>query len=65
MVGHVAPMGEMRNAYKILVKKPGVKRPRVRPRQRWVNAELIVRKSGVKLWAVFMWLRIGTANRPL
>jgi hypothetical protein len=25
--GHVARMGEMRNAYRILVKKPGEKRP--------------------------------------
>jgi hypothetical protein len=34
-VGHVTHMGEMRNAYKILVGKPEGKRPLRRLRQRW------------------------------
>jgi hypothetical protein len=34
-VGHVARMGEKRNAYGILVGKPEGKRPR--PRRRWMN----------------------------
>jgi len=34
-VGHVAQMGQMRNAYKILVGNPEGKRPLVRPRCRW------------------------------
>jgi hypothetical protein len=34
-VGHVACMGEMRNACKILVIKPEGKRSRRRPRHRW------------------------------
>jgi hypothetical protein len=33
--GHAARMGEMRNAYNILVKKSEGKRPFVRPRCRW------------------------------
>jgi hypothetical protein len=33
--GHVAQMGEMRNAYRILVAKPEGKRPLGRPRHRW------------------------------
>jgi hypothetical protein len=33
-VGHEACMGEMRNVYRILVKKPGDKRPLERPRHR-------------------------------
>jgi hypothetical protein len=33
--GHVAPMGEKRNAYRILVGKPEGKRPLGRPRRRW------------------------------
>jgi hypothetical protein len=34
-VRNVDRMGEMRNAYKILVRKPGGKRPLRRPRCRW------------------------------
>jgi hypothetical protein len=33
--GHVAPMGEMRNAYISLVRKPEGQRPLGRPRHRW------------------------------
>jgi hypothetical protein len=35
--GHVAQMGETRNAYKILVGKPEGKRSLGRPRRRWVD----------------------------
>jgi hypothetical protein len=35
--GHVAQMGEKRNAYRILVGKPEGKRPLGRPRRRWVD----------------------------
>jgi len=34
-VGHVARMGEIRNAYKILVRKSEGKGPLGRPRRRW------------------------------
>jgi S-ribosylhomocysteine lyase LuxS involved in autoinducer biosynthesis len=34
---HVAPMGEKRNAYMILVGKPERKRLLRRPRRRWVD----------------------------
>jgi hypothetical protein len=33
--GHVARMGEKRNAYRLLVGKPEGKRPLGRPRRRW------------------------------
>jgi hypothetical protein len=36
-VGHVARMGEKRNAYGLLVGKPEGKRPLGRPRRRWVD----------------------------
>jgi hypothetical protein len=36
-LGHVAHMREMRYTYKILVRKPGGKRPLGRPRCRWDN----------------------------
>jgi hypothetical protein len=35
--GHVAGMGEKRNAYRILVGKLEGKRPLGRPRRRWVD----------------------------
>jgi hypothetical protein len=35
--GHVVRMGEKRNAYRLLVGKPGGKRPLGRPRRRWVD----------------------------
>jgi hypothetical protein len=35
--GHVARMGEKRNAYRILVAKLEAKRPLARPRRRWVD----------------------------
>jgi hypothetical protein len=35
--GHVARMGEMRNACRLLVGKPEGKRPLGRPRRRWVD----------------------------
>jgi hypothetical protein len=35
--GHVARMREKRNAYRLLVRKPEVKRPLERPRRRWVD----------------------------
>jgi hypothetical protein len=35
--GHVARMGEKRNAYRLLVGKPEGRRPIGRPRRRWVD----------------------------
>jgi hypothetical protein len=35
--GHVARMGERRNAYRLLVGKPEGKRPLGRPRRRWLD----------------------------
>jgi hypothetical protein len=35
--GHVARMGEKRNACRLLVGKPEGKRPLERPRRRWVD----------------------------
>jgi hypothetical protein len=35
--GRVAPMGEKRNAYRLLVRKPGGRRPLGRPRRRWLD----------------------------
>jgi hypothetical protein len=35
--GHVARMGEKRNMYRLLVRKPEGKRPLRRPRRRWMD----------------------------
>jgi hypothetical protein len=47
MGGHVARMGEKRNAYRILVGKPEGKRPLGRPRRKWVdNIKMDLREIG-------------------
>jgi hypothetical protein len=41
--GHVAQMGDKRNAYRILLRKPEGKRPLGRPRHRWVaNIKMVL-----------------------
>jgi hypothetical protein len=59
--GHVARMGEKRNAYRLLVEKPEGKRPLGRPRRRWVYNIRMERWDGVK-WTGLVWLRIGTGG---
>jgi hypothetical protein len=45
--GHVARMGEKRNAYRVLVGNPEGKRPLERPRRRWVdNIKMDLREIG-------------------
>jgi hypothetical protein len=59
--GHVALMGEKRNACRILAGKPEGKRPLGRPRPRFVdNIKMYLRErwNGV-VWTGLMWLRIG------
>jgi hypothetical protein len=49
-------MGEKRNAYRILVGKPGGERPLGRPRRRWVdNIEMDLRKIG---WGPVGWIHL-------
>jgi hypothetical protein len=55
-VGHVARMGEKRNAYKILVEKPAGKRPLGRQRRRWVgNIKMYLREIG---WDGVDWIDV-------
>jgi hypothetical protein len=45
--GHIARMGEKRNAYRILVGYPEGKRRLGRPRRRWVNnIKMDLRETG-------------------
>jgi hypothetical protein len=41
-------MGEMRNAYRILVAKPEGKRPLERPRSRWEDIRMVIRETGLE-----------------
>jgi hypothetical protein len=51
--GHVAQMGEKRNAHRILVGKPEGKRPLGRPRRRWMdNIKMNLREIG---WGGMNW----------
>jgi hypothetical protein len=53
-------MGEGRNLYRVLVGKPGGKRPLVRTRRRWEDGlKTDLREIGWGVWSGFTWLRIG------
>jgi hypothetical protein len=59
--GHVARMGEVSNAYSILIGKPEGRRPLGRPRRRWKdNIQMDLREMGLGMWIGLIWLRIGT-----
>jgi hypothetical protein len=60
--GHVALIGEKRNAYRILVGKPEGKRPLGRPRCRWVDNIKMDLRDDVVVWTGLIWLRIGTSG---
>jgi hypothetical protein len=57
--GHVAGMGEKRNAYRILVGKPEGKRPLGRHRCRWMD---YIKMDLGGVWIGLIWLRIGTSG---
>jgi hypothetical protein len=55
--GHVARMGETKNAYRILVGKPEGKRPLGRPRRRWVNSiKMVLGEIG---WDGVDWIELA------
>jgi hypothetical protein len=59
--GHVAFMGMMIYAYRILIGKPKRKRPLAGPRCKWENIRANLKGSG-KLRTGFVWHRIGTGG---
>jgi hypothetical protein len=65
-VGHVARMGEKRNAYRLLVRKPEGRRPLGRPRHRcFDNVRMDFVEVGWGVWAGLIWLRIGPCGELL
>jgi hypothetical protein len=55
--GHVARMGEKRNAYRILVGEPKGKRPLGRPRRKWEdNIRMDLRQIG---WGGMDWIDLA------
>jgi hypothetical protein len=55
--GHLARMGEKRNAYQIMVGKQEGKRPLGRPRHRWVDhIKMDLREIG---WDVMDWIDLA------
>ena len=64
--GHMARMGEGRGAHRVLVGKPGGKRPLGRPRPRWEdNIKWIFRKWEGIVGTGWIWLGIGTGGKHL
>jgi hypothetical protein len=62
-VGHVARMGEGRDAYRILVGRPEGRRLLGRPRRRWEdNIKMDLQEVGWGAWIGMIWLRIGTCG---
>jgi hypothetical protein len=64
--GHVARMGEKRNAYRLLVGNPEGKRSLGRPRRRWMdNIRMDLGEVGWDDVDGLVWLRIGTGGELL
>jgi len=58
--------GKRRGIYRVLVGKPGGKRPLGRPRRRWEdNIKMDLQEVGCGTWAESIWLRIGTGGGVL
>jgi hypothetical protein len=65
-VGHVARMGERRNAYRLLVRKPKGRRPLGRPTRRWVdNIRMDPIEVGGVMWTGLVRLMIRRGGELL
>jgi hypothetical protein len=66
--GHVARMDEGRGVHRVLVGKPGGKRPLGRPRRRWEdNIKMTLQEvgGGCGDWTGWSWFRIGRGGGHL
>jgi hypothetical protein len=59
---HISRMGDMRNVYKVLVRKPEQKRPLGRHRRKWENN--ISKELREIVWEVVNWMQL-TQDRVL
>jgi hypothetical protein len=63
LVGHVACIGGIGNAYIILVRKPEGKRLLAGPKHRWEDNKTVdIKEVGWEGVAGFIWLRTGTSG---
>jgi hypothetical protein len=61
--GHLARVGEGRNVYRVLVGKPGRRRPLEIPRRRCEDGiKMDLRDIGWGVWSGFTWLSIWTVG---
>jgi len=64
--GHVARLGERRDVYRVLVRKPEEKSQLERHRRRWEdNIKIDLQEVGYGLWTGSSWLKIGTGGRAV
>ena len=65
-MGHMAHNEESRGTFRILMKKLEVRRPLGRSRHRWnYNIKYILKKLDGRVWAGFIWLRLGISDMLL
>jgi len=65
-VGHIACIGVIRGAYRVLVGKSEIKRPLGRHRHRWeVNVKMDLLEVGWAMCTGLIWLWRGTAGGHL
>jgi hypothetical protein len=63
---YVSCMSEIKNAYKILIRKLKGNRPLGRSRHRWEdNIQMNLIKISVRMWTGFIWLKTGTMVKCL
>jgi hypothetical protein len=61
--GHVAHVGDRRDAYRVLEGRPEGKRPLGRPMCRWeVNIKVNLQEVGLGARTGLLWVKIGTGG---